>query len=192
CGSLPNYEIDTSQCKASYRRSLNIRSGKWLKQGEDSLTVKLTEVDFRIIIHDLSHGFMSKVVVRQLGNFIGNFLEYNTSTIQLGYKGIIRLRGTVKVIDQSERLIRNRSISSNGNSMNNYGRSNMREYQTKTDCQALLMRATGSDEVFKLERSRFGETPDSSMCKCGFQNGIDIDSNKRRGGLSMGWKNNCK
>ncbi|MBA0771738.1 hypothetical protein Gotri_007218 [Gossypium trilobum] len=100
------------------------------QQGEDSLTVQLTKVDFWIIIHDLSRGFMSKVVVRQLGNFIGNFLEYDTSTIQLGYKGIIRLRGTVKVIDQSERLIRNRSISSSGNSMNNYGGSNTRESQS--------------------------------------------------------------
>ncbi|MBA0862858.1 hypothetical protein Goshw_013770 [Gossypium schwendimanii] len=88
------------------------------------------EVDFWIIIHDLSHGFISKVVVRQLGNFIGNFLEYDTSTIQLGYKGIIRLRVTVKVIDQSERLIRNRSINSSGNSMNNYRGSNTRESQS--------------------------------------------------------------
>ncbi|MBA0570269.1 hypothetical protein Golob_003948 [Gossypium lobatum] len=28
--------------------------------------------------------------------------------------------------------------------------------------------------------------------KCGFQNGIDVDLDGRRGGLSMGWNNNCK
>lgn len=28
--------------------------------------------------------------------------------------------------------------------------------------------------------------------KCGILNGIDIDSNGRSGGLSLGWNNDCK
>ncbi|MBA0717081.1 hypothetical protein Golax_004923, partial [Gossypium laxum] len=229
-----------------------------LKQGEDSLTVQLTEVDFWIIIHDFSHGFISKVVVRQLGNFIGKFLEYDTSTIQLGYKGIIRLRVTVKVIDQSERLIRNRSISSSGNSMNNYGGSNTRESQSipmnqgankgfpskipyfakgKSNIQVILgpiivskmghinnevsnkfdkemavskeenspirqidglkwlcfqSRASRVSSNVDLNETSWGSCMAKIRSKCGFQNGIDIDSNKKRGGLSMGWKNDCK
>ncbi|MBA0809550.1 hypothetical protein Gohar_025195, partial [Gossypium harknessii] len=50
-----------------------------------------------------------------LGSFIGIFLEYYASAIQLAYKGIMRLRvrvdGMVKVIARLELFIRDRSMN---------------------------------------------------------------------------------
>lgn len=48
-----------------------------LKQGENPLS----EVNFWVVVNGVPHGFMSEVVVKQLGNFIGTYLEYDSSTI---------------------------------------------------------------------------------------------------------------
>lgn len=49
-----------------------------VKTGEDPTKVSLVEVDFWIQIHDLPVGYMSEVVGKQLGNFFGSFLLYDT------------------------------------------------------------------------------------------------------------------
>ncbi|MBA0721938.1 hypothetical protein Golax_009433, partial [Gossypium laxum] len=81
-------------------------------------------VDFWILIHDLPHGFISEVVARQLGSFIGIFLEYYASTIQLAYKGIMRLR--VRVDSRKTGAWRSRWLvedGSGGGKSSNYGNS---------------------------------------------------------------------
>ncbi|MBA0753205.1 hypothetical protein Gogos_005530 [Gossypium gossypioides] len=65
--------------------------------GDDPLTVQLHGVDFWLLIHDLPLGFMVDTVAHQLGNFIGEFIEYDTSATQLGYKCIMRIRVRVDV-----------------------------------------------------------------------------------------------
>ncbi|PPD91907.1 hypothetical protein GOBAR_DD11139 [Gossypium barbadense] len=60
-----------------------------LKEVENPLSVQLSAVDFWILINDLPHGFMSETVAKQLGNFIRVLLEYDTSAIQMEYKGKI-------------------------------------------------------------------------------------------------------
>lgn len=49
-----------------------------VKAGEDPVKVSLVEVDFWIQIHDLPIGYMTEVVGKQLGNFFGVFLQYDT------------------------------------------------------------------------------------------------------------------
>ncbi|MBA0594235.1 hypothetical protein Gorai_011147, partial [Gossypium raimondii] len=68
-----------------------------LKEEEDPLSVQLNWVDFWMLIHDLPLGFMSEAVARQLGSFIGVFLEYDASTTQLGYKRIMMLNVRIDV-----------------------------------------------------------------------------------------------
>ncbi|MBA0703246.1 hypothetical protein Goari_027523 [Gossypium aridum] len=63
-----------------------------LKMGDDPLTVQLHWVDFWLLIHDLYLGFMADIVAHQLGNFIGEFIEYDTTATQLGYKRIMKIR----------------------------------------------------------------------------------------------------
>lgn len=62
-----------------------------LGKGDDLLNVSLTTVAYSMIVNDVPHGFMFEYVAKQLGNFIGTILEYNTSIIQMGYKGLMRI-----------------------------------------------------------------------------------------------------
>ncbi|KAE8716895.1 hypothetical protein F3Y22_tig00110105pilonHSYRG00012 [Hibiscus syriacus] len=50
-----------------------------LQHGEDPKTVPLNHLCFWILISDVPRGFMSERVARSLGNFIGSFIEYDTS-----------------------------------------------------------------------------------------------------------------
>lgn len=68
-----------------------------LKEGEDPLTVPLFWVDFWILMHDVPLWFMSEVVAKQFGNFVGQYLEYDGSSNQLSYKRIMRVRVRVDV-----------------------------------------------------------------------------------------------
>ncbi|KAK5818581.1 hypothetical protein PVK06_023523 [Gossypium arboreum] len=63
-----------------------------LKDGDEPMVVPLFTVDFWVLIHDLPDGFMPEMVAKQLGNFIGVFLEYDVKVVSLGYKGIMRVR----------------------------------------------------------------------------------------------------
>ncbi|KAH1130500.1 hypothetical protein J1N35_001878 [Gossypium stocksii] len=63
-----------------------------LKDGDEPMVVPLFIVDFWVLIHDLPDGFMPEMVAKQLGNFIGVFIEYDVKVVSLGYKGIMRVR----------------------------------------------------------------------------------------------------
>ncbi|MBA0812655.1 hypothetical protein Gohar_026600 [Gossypium harknessii] len=132
-----------------------------LGDGKDPMRIQLYWVDFWILIYDLLHGFMPKEIAKQLGSFIGVFLEYDALAIQLGYKRIMRLRsnasGVLTIVDSNEAL---RNLTQVPN----------------------LSRSTKLQGFHMVVIKR----------KCGFQNGIDVDSDGRSGGLSMGWNNNCK
>ena len=48
-----------------------------LQQGEVPPSVPLVHVAFWVHIYDLPAGYMSESVGKQLGNFVGEFLEYD-------------------------------------------------------------------------------------------------------------------
>ncbi|KAJ8775365.1 hypothetical protein K2173_023130 [Erythroxylum novogranatense] len=50
-----------------------------IKPGEDPLLISLIYVDICVEVWDLQPGFMTATVASSLGNFIGSFLEYDTS-----------------------------------------------------------------------------------------------------------------
>ncbi|MBA0821706.1 hypothetical protein Goarm_018546, partial [Gossypium armourianum] len=66
-----------------------MRCCSWLKDGDEPMVLPLFTVDFWVLFHDL-HGFMPEMVAKQLGNFIGVFLEYDVKVVSLGYKGIVQ------------------------------------------------------------------------------------------------------
>ncbi|GMJ05091.1 hypothetical protein HRI_004178300 [Hibiscus trionum] len=63
-----------------------------LSPGEDPAVVPLDKVKFWVLIHNVSHGFVSERVASSIGNFLGSFLEYDSMAVSLGYKGIMRIR----------------------------------------------------------------------------------------------------
>ncbi|MBA0845221.1 hypothetical protein Goarm_023302, partial [Gossypium armourianum] len=62
-----------------------------LMEGENPLGVELNWVDFLVLVYDISYGFMSEIVAKQLSNFIGIFLEYDVTTFQAGSKRVMRI-----------------------------------------------------------------------------------------------------
>ncbi|MBA0756788.1 hypothetical protein Gogos_005468 [Gossypium gossypioides] len=44
----------------------------------------------KVLVQDLPHGFSSKLMARQMGNFIGQFINYDCKAINLGYIGVLR------------------------------------------------------------------------------------------------------
>lgn len=65
--------------------------------GEDPTKVALVEIDFWIQIYALPVGYMSEVVGKQLGNFFGRFLEYDTKNNSTIWREYMRLKIRVDV-----------------------------------------------------------------------------------------------
>lgn len=63
-----------------------------IKQGEDPVKVPLVEVDFWIQIHNLPVGYMSEAVGKQLGNFFGSFIQYDSNNNSSIWREFMRLR----------------------------------------------------------------------------------------------------
>lgn len=68
-----------------------------IKPGEDPRKVPLVEVDFWIQIHDLPVGYMSKAVGKQLGNFFGSFLQYESNNNSSIWWEFMRLKVCIDV-----------------------------------------------------------------------------------------------
>lgn len=64
----------------------------YLQQGEDPLKVPLIHTPFWVQIHDVSVGLFSENLAVQLGNFLGEFLEYDESGIGKENRNYIRVR----------------------------------------------------------------------------------------------------
>ncbi|XP_074378502.1 uncharacterized protein LOC141720045 [Apium graveolens] len=93
-----------------HREDMNwvVSSGPWtfdgallvlnyIKSGEEPTIVPLFEVDFRIQIHNLPVGYMSEVVGKQLGNFFGRFLQYDSKNNSSIWREFMRLRIRVDI-----------------------------------------------------------------------------------------------
>lgn len=68
-----------------------------IKAEEDPTKVPLVEADFWIHIHDLPVGYMTEVVEKQLGNFFGTFLQYDTKNNTSIWRESMRIRIRVDV-----------------------------------------------------------------------------------------------
>lgn len=68
-----------------------------IKQGEDPTKVPLVEVDIWVQIYDLPVGLMSETVGKQLGNFFGSFLQYDSNNNSSIWREFMRLKICVDV-----------------------------------------------------------------------------------------------
>ncbi|XP_039017073.1 uncharacterized protein LOC120147892 [Hibiscus syriacus] len=57
---------------------------------ENSQLVDLNLVGFWVLSNDVPVGFISEQVAKQLGNFIGVFIEFDAKAVTLGYKGSLQ------------------------------------------------------------------------------------------------------
>lgn len=64
---------------------------------EDPLTINLYQVVFWIQVHDLPPGFMSEVMGCQFGDFLGNFLEYDSKSLSMGLYWYMQIRVRLEI-----------------------------------------------------------------------------------------------
>ncbi|MBA0678431.1 hypothetical protein Goari_019780, partial [Gossypium aridum] len=60
--------------------------------GENLVVIELNHTEFWIQVHDLPPGLMSVSMAKQLGDFCGKFLEYDTSILTLGIQNYLCIR----------------------------------------------------------------------------------------------------
>lgn len=63
-----------------------------LEEGEDPVLVPIIHTNFWVQIHDFPPDCMSEGMARQLGNFIGNFLDYDVEIISKGVRKLMRIK----------------------------------------------------------------------------------------------------
>ncbi|KAK5818503.1 hypothetical protein PVK06_023443 [Gossypium arboreum] len=62
------------------------------REGEDPLKVPLIFAYFWIQIHEVSSRFRNEALARQLGDFFGNFVEYNNASLGRGFRNYLRVK----------------------------------------------------------------------------------------------------
>ncbi|MBA0573426.1 hypothetical protein Golob_000701 [Gossypium lobatum] len=69
------FEVDVDRVERNDRWNFNshLLVLHRLIQGENSLTLQLTEVNFWILVNDIPYGFMSEGVTKQFRNIFGDF-----------------------------------------------------------------------------------------------------------------------
>ncbi|MFQ6620674.1 hypothetical protein Gotur_000880 [Gossypium turneri] len=82
-----------------------------LNRGEDPLKIPLIFVPFWVQIHDVPMGLFSKSLAMLLGNFIGEFLEYDASNLGKENRNFMRVRVQIDVRKPSRRK---KQVMSNG------------------------------------------------------------------------------
>lgn len=77
-----------------------------LKNGEFPLRVPLDFINFWVQVHDLPVGYITEGLGRQLGNFIGQFLEYDSTNSGSVWRQYMRIRVAINVNNPLKRCKR--------------------------------------------------------------------------------------
>lgn len=63
-----------------------------IQPGDEVMAVPLDHIDIWVQIFNLPFGFMSEIVGRSMGNYIGNFLEYDEKNNAGPWRSYMRVR----------------------------------------------------------------------------------------------------
>lgn len=74
-----------------------------LKEGEHPLRVPLESISFWIQVHDFPVGYLSESIGRQLGNFIGRFIDYDEMNSSVIWRAYMRIRVAIDVSNPLKR-----------------------------------------------------------------------------------------
>ncbi|KAE8695396.1 hypothetical protein F3Y22_tig00110716pilonHSYRG00078 [Hibiscus syriacus] len=170
-----------------------------LKAGEDPAKVPLDNVDMWVQVHDVPPGIM-RIKVRldirkplkcrkRLATLRGsNVRGLDVEMTNVGEED------PVTYVDGAKRL----RIQNSSSEVSNADSTDV----SISLSAALLIRPAVHNEISKLECPGLGEVSDCTSSpstrmsrlrqQCGFVNGIDVGSNGRSGGLSIGWENNAQ
>ncbi|KAA3488484.1 reverse transcriptase [Gossypium australe] len=158
------------------------------------------------LIHDVPAGFYSEALARQLGDFIGLFLKYDGANMGKGYQNFLRVRIQLDVRAQSRKArskssiwLREEERGTRGNTLTSSkkdGKQPLEEDKSLMDHDAKegfligvegKKRQRGDNEADIISIDSNNLLLKDRKMSCGFQNGIDVDSDGSRGGLCLAW-----
>ncbi|KAH1108207.1 hypothetical protein J1N35_011975 [Gossypium stocksii] len=64
----------------------------WLRPGENPSLVPLLSSEFWVQIHNLPPGLMTEAMARQFGDFLGRFLDYDTTFRSINFQSFMHIR----------------------------------------------------------------------------------------------------
>ncbi|GMI85726.1 hypothetical protein HRI_002241900 [Hibiscus trionum] len=68
-----------------------------IEKGEDPMLVSLDTAMFWVQVHDIPTGLISEPMVRQFGNFIGQFLDYDSKLVLTSRRHFMRIKVAINV-----------------------------------------------------------------------------------------------
>lgn len=77
-----------------------------LETGMNPMQMDLVEVDFWVQVHDLPVGYMSERIARDIGNYVGKFIEADANNFTGMWKSYMRLRVRLDVRNQLKRRMK--------------------------------------------------------------------------------------
>lgn len=67
------------------------------KEGDNPRTVQINKIDFWIPLHDIQPGFMTEKVCKDVGNYIGEFLESDRNNFTSTWRDYLRIRVRIQI-----------------------------------------------------------------------------------------------
>ncbi|KAL8546704.1 hypothetical protein ACS0TY_006434 [Phlomoides rotata] len=68
-----------------------------IQRGEYALRVPLSSLPMWVQVYDIPHGYISEQFGRQIGNFLGKFVEYDKSNSMGAWRNYMRIRVSIDV-----------------------------------------------------------------------------------------------
>ncbi|MBA0552042.1 hypothetical protein Golob_022884, partial [Gossypium lobatum] len=190
-----------------------LTDSKSLMDGEDPLKVPLIYVNFWVKIHEVPLGFFSEALARQVGDFIGKFIEYDGSNMGKGGEAIGKLRikdvprilltlfwgvnlernlnWVLNVELGSSKIHKQTNIEHDGEDAV-IEEGNGKKRPRREDDRSLIREKTGSLVLRNrtgLEKKFLASTVGKGCRRrCGYLNRIDAASIGSRGRLCLAWK----
>ncbi|MBA0851998.1 hypothetical protein Goshw_030374, partial [Gossypium schwendimanii] len=184
-----------------------------LEIGEDPVKVPLIFVNFRVQVHELLMGLFSEAVVRQLGDFLSKFLEYDSKSmrhsdsfcqikmskgeesIELSWDLSLRAQSRIANVMSSVWLVEDVDGGFGSNIRGKRERGADRGYaDMKHDVNETPIESVDGNKrprkeiVFFIETKLNNRRMESVHRRCGFSSGFEVSTKGSRGGLSLAWR----
>lgn len=77
-----------------------------LKEGDNPRSVSLNSMDLWVQIHDLKPGFMTEKIVKEVGNYIGSYVESCSTNFMNAWRDYMRVRVTIDICKPLKRRMK--------------------------------------------------------------------------------------
>lgn len=77
-----------------------------MKEGDNPRSVDLNEMDLWVQVYDLKVRFMTAIIIREVGNYIGTYVNSRPSNFVGVWRDYLRVRVTIDVLKPFKRRMK--------------------------------------------------------------------------------------